>query len=88
MQRGIRRLVQGRVELGCKVASEQLYVRKVQRNLNITENPRPTRGIRSSKAVGSVNPRWTNLVLYGIDGDTGTRPWKVKVNEQNVINIL
>jgi hypothetical protein len=24
------------------------------------------------------NPRWTNLILYGINGDTGTRPWKLK----------
>jgi hypothetical protein len=30
----------------------------------------------------SVNPRWTNLILYGINGDTGTRPRKVKVNKQ------
>jgi hypothetical protein len=42
-----------------------------------TVTPRLTRGIRSSKAARSVNPRWTNLILYGINGDTGTRLWKV-----------
>jgi hypothetical protein len=31
-------------------------------------------GIRSWKAARSVNPRWTNLILYGINGDTKTRP--------------
>jgi hypothetical protein len=41
-----------------------------------------TRGIRSSKAARSVNSRWSNSVLYGINGDTGTRPWKAKVNKQ------
>jgi hypothetical protein len=45
-------------------------------------NPRPTRGIRSSKAALSVNPRWTNIILYWLMGDTGTRPWKVKANKQ------
>jgi hypothetical protein len=35
----------------------------------------------SSKAVRSLNPRWTKLILYGINGDTGTRPWKVEVSE-------
>jgi outer membrane protein assembly factor BamB len=29
-----------------------------------------------------VNQHWWNLILYGINGDTGTRLWKVKVNEQ------
>jgi hypothetical protein len=26
-------------------------------------------------------PPWTNLILYGINVDTGTRPWEVKVNK-------
>jgi hypothetical protein len=47
----------------------------------ITVNPCLTQGIRSSKAVLSVNPRWTNLILYGNNGDTGMRPWKVKVKK-------
>jgi hypothetical protein len=45
-------------------------------------NPRPAQGIRSLKAARSVNQRWTNLLLYGNNGDTGTRPWKVKENKQ------
>jgi hypothetical protein len=55
-----------------------------QRN---TVNPHLKRGIRSSKTAPSVNPRWTSLILYGINGDTGTRPWKVKLSKQNIINI-
>jgi hypothetical protein len=47
-----------------------------------TVNPRQTRGIRSAKAGSSVNSRWTNLILYGINGDAGTRPSKVKLNKQ------
>jgi hypothetical protein len=35
-----------------------------------------------------VNPRLLNLILYGFNGDTGTRPWNDKVNEQRIINIL
>lgn len=35
--------------------------------------------IRSSNAARSVNPRSTNLILYGANGNTGTRPWKNKV---------
>jgi hypothetical protein len=45
-------------------------------------NRRPAREKRSSKPARSVNPRWTNLILCGINGDTGTRPWKIKVNKQ------
>jgi hypothetical protein len=41
-------------------------------------NPHLTLRIRSSKAARSVKPRWTSLMLYGINGDTGKRPWKVK----------
>jgi hypothetical protein len=47
----------------------------------VTVNPRPARGICSLKAARSVNPRWTNLILHGINVDTGTRTWKVKVNK-------
>jgi hypothetical protein len=50
----------------------------IQRFIYIV-NPRLTRGIRSSKAARSVNPRWKNLILYGINGDTGTRPWSKKI---------
>jgi hypothetical protein len=54
-----------------------------------TVNHRPAHGIRSSKAARSVNPRWTNLILYRVNGDTGTRPWKVKAIKKNkIINIL
>jgi hypothetical protein len=35
-------------------------------------------GIRFSETAGSLNPRWMNLILYAINGDTGTRQWKVK----------
>jgi hypothetical protein len=31
-----------------------------------------------------VNPRWTNVILYGSNRDTGTRPWRVEVNKQSV----
>jgi hypothetical protein len=27
-------------------------------------------------------------MLYGISGDTGVRPWKVKINETEFLNIL
>jgi hypothetical protein len=47
-----------------------------------TVNPRPPRGIRSSKTALSANPRWANLILYGINKDMGTRPWKVNANKQ------
>lgn len=46
-----------------------------------------TRGIRFSKAAGSVNPLSTNLIVYGINEDTGTWPRKVKVNKQKKIVI-
>jgi hypothetical protein len=32
-----------------------------------TVNPRPTRGVRSSKARGSVNPRW--MILTGVTNE-------------------
>jgi hypothetical protein len=35
----------------------------------------------------SFNPRCANLILYGIDRYTGTRPCKVTVNKQNRIYI-
>jgi hypothetical protein len=35
----------------------------------------------------SVNPCCSNLILNGINDEMGTRPWKVKVNEQKIINI-
>jgi hypothetical protein len=35
--------------------------------------PRTSRGIPSSKAAFSANPRWAKLTLYGINGDTGMR---------------
>jgi hypothetical protein len=47
-----------------------------------TENPLPMPRIRPSKAARSENPCWTNLILYEINVDTGTQPWKVKVNKQ------
>jgi hypothetical protein len=50
--------------------------------LKTTVNLRPTRGISPSKAARLVNLRWTNLTLYGIDGDVGTWPWKVKIKKQ------
>jgi hypothetical protein len=40
--------------------------------------PLPTPGIRILKAARSENRLWTNLILYGINGDTETRGWKVK----------
>jgi hypothetical protein len=43
-----------------------------------TVNPSPA---RRSKAERSVNPRWTNTILYGINTDMGTWPWKTKVNK-------
>jgi hypothetical protein len=46
-------------------------------------NPRQMRWIRSSKAARSVNPRCTQLVLYGFNGDTGRRPWKVRVSKKS-----
>jgi hypothetical protein len=45
----------------------------------ITANPR---GKRPSNVARSVNPRWTNLILHGINGDAGTRSWKVKINKE------
>jgi hypothetical protein len=33
-----------------------------------TGNTRPTRGIRSSNVAHSANPRWTDLILYGVMG--------------------
>jgi hypothetical protein len=38
----------------------------------------------SSKAESSVKPRWTKLILYGIDRDTGSRPWEIKANKQKI----
>jgi hypothetical protein len=35
--------------------------------------------IRSSKAARSMNPRWTNVILYGINGDTGAYVAVVKL---------
>jgi hypothetical protein len=35
-------------------------------------------GVRFSKPVLSVNPRWTNLIFHGINEVTRTRPRKVK----------
>ena len=40
-------------------------------------NPCPTSGILSSKTARSVNPRYRNLISYGIKGDTSARPWEV-----------
>jgi hypothetical protein len=34
----------------------------------------------SSKVANSVNPRWTNLILHGVNGDTGTRMWRYLEN--------
>jgi len=34
-----------------------------------TVKPCPAQGIRSSKETHSVNLRWMNLILYGINGD-------------------
>jgi hypothetical protein len=42
-------------------------------------NLRSTRRVLSSKAACSVNPRWTNTVLYRINEDTGMRSRNVKV---------
>lgn len=46
-----------------------------------TVNPRPKRETRPSKATPSVNLRWTNLILHGINRDMGKRPWKISVNK-------
>lgn len=45
-------------------------------------------GVCSSKAALPVKPRLTNLILYGISGDMGRRPWKVKASKQKKTNIL
>lgn len=29
-----------------------------------------------------VNPRWTNLILHGINGNTGGRRWEIKVHKE------
>jgi hypothetical protein len=64
-----------------------LIIKQTKKKIKVCK-PSSDTGIRSSKAVLSVNPRWTNLILYGIDGDKGTRPWKVKVNEQKIKYIV
>lgn len=56
---------------------------KLKRFFCNTENPRPTRRRRSSKAARSANPRWTKLMFYGINKDTGTWLWKAKVTKKN-----
>jgi hypothetical protein len=41
---------------------------------HFTVHPRATQGTCSKKAARTMNPRCTNLTLYGINGDTGMRP--------------
>jgi hypothetical protein len=48
-------------------------------------NASPTQGIRALKAARFVNPRWTNLIVDYINGDTGKRPCKVKGINKNII---
>jgi hypothetical protein len=38
----------------------------------------PKAGMRSSTAALPVPPRWANLILYVVNGDTGARQWKIK----------
>jgi hypothetical protein len=45
-------------------------------------NPRRTRVKHSSTDVCLVNPRWTNIILYGMNVDRGPRPWKAKANKE------
>lgn len=52
-----------------------------------TAHPHPRRGTRSTEAGRSVNSRWTDLILCGINGDGGTRNWKDKTNKQEKINL-
>jgi hypothetical protein len=39
--------------------------------ISCTVNHYPTRRTRPSKVARSVNPRWTNFLLYGINANTG-----------------
>jgi hypothetical protein len=55
---------------------------------SLYSEPSSNAGIRSSKVARSVNPRWTNLILYGINGDTGTRPWEVKLRNKKTLIIF
>lgn len=50
-----------------------------------TTNPRPLRGICSSKAARLVNLRWKNPVLYGISVSARTQPWKFTIMNSKVI---
>jgi hypothetical protein len=47
----------------------------------ITEKPSNVEDM-TPDATRLLNPRWTKLILYVINGDTGTRHWKVKVNKE------
>lgn len=57
------------------------YTFFLQFNCDCTVNLCPSQDTHSWKAMGSKNPRWTNLILYGISGDKETRPREVKVNK-------
>lgn len=56
-----------------------MYIQPLTR---YTVNPHPTWGISPLKLACSMNTHWMNLILYAINGDTGTCPWKVNVNKQ------
>jgi hypothetical protein len=68
-------------EFYCHFSGVREWLRHLK---NKCSKPSFVAGIRTSKEACSVNPRCTNSLLYGFNVDTGTWPWKVKVNkEQN-----
>ena len=44
--------------------------------------------MHSSQRADSANPLYSNLALYDIDGNTGTRPWKVKKTQKYTLLIF
>jgi hypothetical protein len=54
--------------INCKSLKE-MVLRKANIILSAPNEPSSDAGIRSSKTALSVNPCWTKLILYGIDGD-------------------